>query len=88
MDADSIRARIEQEVAALRAAHPDMTCCDTALSKRSEGGAPRYSLSLDLRWPQRQILFHGPAADEAGAAIDAAFHEARARIEQATWASR
>jgi hypothetical protein len=88
MDADSIRARIEQEVAALRAAHPEMTGCNTAFSSRTEGGAPRYSLSLDICWPQRRILFHGPARDAAGAAIDAAFHEARSRIAQATWASR
>jgi hypothetical protein len=88
MDADSIRARIEHEVAELRAAHPDMTRCDTAFAKRTEGGVARYSLYLDMRWPQRQILLPGPARDAAAAAIDAAFHAARSRIEHATWANR
>jgi hypothetical protein len=88
MDVDSIRARIEHEVAELRAHHPEMTSCDTAFSRRAEAGATRYSLYLDMRWPQRQILLPGPAMAEAGAAIDAAFQEARRRIEQASWASR
>jgi len=88
MDADAIRARIDQQAAELRTAYPDMTRCDTALAQRKEGGKARYSLYLDLRWPQTQVLVTGPAHSDAGAAIDAAFHEARSRIEQATWASR
>ena len=88
MDADSIRARIEHEVAELRARYPEMTRCDTALSRRTEAGATRYSLYLDMHWPQSQILLPGPAMPDAGAAIDAAFREARSRIEQASWATR
>jgi hypothetical protein len=88
MEADSIRARIEHETAELRAQHPDMTRCDTAFSRRIEDGMVRHSLYLDMHWPQRQILLPGPSRQDAGAAIDAAFQEARRRIEQATWASR
>lgn len=88
MDAESIRARIEHEVAELRARHPEMTRCDTAFSRRTEDGAMRYSLYLDMHWPRSQILLPGPAMQDAGAAIDAAFREARSRIDQATWATR
>lgn len=88
MDGDAIRAHIDRKAAELRAAYPDMTRCDTALAQRREDGKLHYSLYLDLRWPQTQVLVTGPAHDDAGAAIDAAFHEARSRIEQATWASR
>jgi hypothetical protein len=88
MDADSIRARIEHETAELRARYPQMTRCDSALCQGKENGRARYSLYLDLRWPDRQVLVSGPARDDAAAAIDAACHAARERIDQATWASR
>jgi hypothetical protein len=41
-----------------------------------------------MHWPQRQILLPGPTRPDAGAAIDAAFQEARRRIDQAAWAIR
>jgi hypothetical protein len=88
MDADSIRARIEHESAELRARYPAMTRCDTAFSRRLEGGRTLHSLYLDLHWPQSQMLVPGPSRPDAGAAIDAAFQEARRRIDEATWASR
>ena len=88
VDTDAIHARIEQRSTELRARYPDMKSCDTALSQRREDGRLRYSLYLDLRWPQTQVLVAGPLHDDAGVAIDAAFQEARNRIEQATWASR
>jgi hypothetical protein len=88
MDVDWIRARIEHGVADLRGAYPEMTGCDTALSRRTQAGETRYSLYLDMRWAQRQILLPGPAHEEAAAAIDAAFDEARRRIDQAAWAVR
>jgi hypothetical protein len=88
MDASWIRTRIEQATAALRASYPDMTDVHTVFSHRLEAGRPRYSLYLDLHWPQRQLLVPGPSREEPGAAIDAAIQEARARIDQATWASR
>jgi hypothetical protein len=88
MEADSIRARIEHETAELRARYPAMTRCDTAFARRFEGGKTLHSLYLDMHWPQRQILSPGPSREDAGAAIDAAFQEARRRIDEATWASR
>ena len=82
MDADAIRAHIERKSAELRQQHPDMTHCDSALSQRREDGKPRYSLYLELRWPNTQVLVTGPVHGDAGTAIDAAFQEARTRIEQ------
>ena len=88
MDADVIRAHIDRKAAELRQRYPDMTHCDSALSQRREEGKLRYSLYLELRWPQTQVLVTGPVHGDAGTAIDAAFQEARARIDQSTWASR
>ena len=59
-----------------------MTRCDTAFSRRIDGGMAWHSLYLDMHWPQRQILLPGPSRQDAGAAIDAAFQEARRRIER------
>ena len=86
--ADSVRQRIEHEVAELRASHPHLSACESALVQWSENGAPRYSLHLDIRWPNHQTLLSGPAHDSAEAAIAAGFHAARERLQQATWASR
>lgn len=88
MDDDAVRAHIERRSSELRALHPDLTRCDTAFSRRREGDNLSYSLYLDLRWPQRQLLVTGPAHSDAGVAIDAAFQEARTRIEEAVRASR
>lgn len=88
MDTDAIRAHIERRTTELRGLYPDITHCDTALSQRREDGKLHYSLYLDLRWPQQQMLFNGPRRDDAGAAIDAAFQEARTRIEAAPWTRR
>lgn len=86
--AESIRARIEHEVAELRAHHPHVTACESALVQWNDSGAPRYSLHLDIRWPDHQTLVSGPAHDSAEAAIAAGFHAARERLREATWASR
>ena len=88
MDADAIRAHIERKSVELRQQYPDMTHCDSALSQRREDGKLRYALYLELRWPQTQVLVTGPVHGDAGTAIDAAFHEARTRIEQSTWGTR
>ena len=88
MDADAIRAHIDRKSAELRMQYPDLKSCDTALSQRREDGKLRYALYLDLRWPQTQVVVTGPVHSDAGAAIDAAFQEARHRIEQAMWARR
>ena len=88
MDIDSVHARIEHETADLRARYPHITDCRSALVQWSEAGEKRYSLNLDIRWPQHQSLISGEAKDEAGAAIAAAFARARQRVQEAAWASR
>jgi len=77
MDIDSVHARIEHESAELRARYPHVTDCRSALVQWNEAGKKRYSLKLDLRWPQHQTLLNGEAMDDAGAAIAAAFAQAR-----------
>ena len=88
MDIDSVHARIEHESADLRARYPHVTACNTALVQWDEAGKKRYSLRLDLRWPEHQTLLNGDAMDDAGAAIAAAFARARQRVQEAAWARR
>lgn len=87
MDIDSVHAHIEHESAELRARYPHITDCRTALVQWSEAGKKRYSLRLDIRWPQHQTLLNGEAMEDAGAAIAAAFGRARQRVQEAAWAS-
>ena len=87
MDIDSVHARIEHESAELRARYPHITDCRTALVQWNEAGKKRYSLKLDVRWPQHQTLLNGDAMDDVGAAICAAFARARQRVQEAAWAS-
>jgi hypothetical protein len=88
MDIDSVHARIEHESAELRARYPQITTCNSALVQWNEAGKKRYSLKLDLRWPQHQTLLNGDAMDDVGAAISAAFARARQRVQEASWANR
>jgi hypothetical protein len=88
MDIDSVHARIEHETADLRTRYPHITDCRSALVQWNDAGAKRYSLNLDIRWPQHQTLISGEATDEPGAAIAAAFARARQRVQEAVWASR
>ena len=88
MDSESLHARIEHETAELRARHPQVTDCHSALVQWNDAGQRRYSLKLDIRWPDHQTLISGEAHDSAGAAISAAFHSARQRLHEAAWASR
>lgn len=88
MDDDSLHARIEHETAELRSRYPHIIDCHSAMVKWDEGGEKRYSLGLDIRWPQHQTLVSGEAKDSAPAAIAAAFLTARQRVDQAAWASR
>jgi hypothetical protein len=85
---DSVNARIEHEAAELRARHPQVTSCHSALVQWSQAGERRYSLKLDIRWPNHQTLISGEARDNAEAAISAAFDDARQRLQEAAWASR
>ena len=77
MDIDSVQARIAHESAELRALFPHITDCHSALVQWSESGRSRYSLKLDIRWPQHQTLLNGQAMDDAAGAISAAFARAR-----------
>ncbi|MGQ0544189.1 MAG: hypothetical protein ACT4P3_02510 [Betaproteobacteria bacterium] len=79
MDRDSILAKIEHESAELRARYPHVHECIPALAQWTEGEQPRYSLGLDIRWPQHQALVSGPAHATAEAAVEAAFRLARER---------
>ena len=88
MDPQSTQERIEQETVQLRAGFPHVRDCHSALVQWKDGEATRYSLYLDIRWPQHQTLISGQARDSAEAAISAAFQTARERLHEATWASR
>jgi hypothetical protein len=88
MDIDSVHARIEHESAELRARYPQITACRSALVQWNEAGKKRYSLKLDVRWPQHQTLLNGDAMDEVGAAISAAFARARQHVQETAGASR
>ena len=80
MDSQSLQALIEHQTAELRALFPQITDCHTALVQWKEGDATRYSLHLDIRWPQHQSLVSGPARDRAEAAIEAGVCIARERM--------
>jgi hypothetical protein len=80
MDPQSTQERIEQETVQLRAAFPRVEHCHSALVQWKDGDDARYSLYLDIRWPQHQTLVSGPARDSAEAAIGAAFNVARERL--------
>jgi hypothetical protein len=81
MDVDSLQGRIEHEVAELRGAFPLVESCHSALVRWKDGEQPRYSLGLDIRWPQHQTLLNGPAQATAEAAVEAAFRLARERLQ-------
>ena len=80
MDPQSTHERIEQETVQLRAGFPHIEHCHSALVQWKDGDDPRYSLYLDIRWPQHQTLISGQARDSAEAAIGAAFQAARERL--------
>ena len=80
MDAQSVQARIEHETAQLRSLHPRITACHTALVQWRDGDATRYSLHLDMRWPQHQTLVSGEARDTPEAAIEAALQAAKEQL--------
>ncbi|HZM35741.1 MAG TPA: hypothetical protein VFC18_14765 [Burkholderiales bacterium] len=82
MDFDSLQARIEHEIAELRGAFPRVASCESALVQWSENEQARYSLGLDIRWPQHQSLVSGPAEASAEAAVGAAFRRAREELQR------
>lgn len=85
MKEETLRALLEHQVAELRVAFPQIALVRSALDTWKEGEARRYSLALDIRWPEHQILVSGPVRDGVREAVCAAFDAARARL-QAGWA--
>jgi hypothetical protein len=83
MHIDSVQARIEHETAELRACFAHITDCRSLLIRWDVAGEKRYSLRLDIRWPQHQTLMSSEPYDSAPAAIEAAFHAARELMRQA-----
>lgn len=81
MEPESPQARIRHESAELMARYPQVGVCRATFDEWQEGAESRYSLSLDIRWPQHQTLISGEAKASAAAAIDAAFSDARRRLE-------
>ena len=83
MRGDSLQAGIEHRIAELRAAYPRIGACRAMLEDWQEGAEPRYSLRLDIRWPQHQSLISGPARDSAERAVEAGFDKAARTMGQA-----
>ena len=81
MGVDSLQGRIEHEIVELRGAFPRIESCLSALVQWKDGEQDRYSLGLDIRWPQHQTLLSGPAQTSADAAVEAAFRLARERLQ-------
>ena len=77
---DDLQARIQHEIAELRAAHPRITAFHAALEQWFEGTDARYSLGLDIRWPQHQSLISSEARSSAYAAVRAAFDAAAKQL--------
>jgi hypothetical protein len=80
MRKDTLQAVIEHRIADLRAAYPRISDCRATLEDSLEGSEPRYSLRLDIRWPQHQSLVSGPACDSAEEAVQAAFDGAASSL--------
>jgi hypothetical protein len=76
MKSDSLQAGIEHRIADLRAAYPRISACHAMLEDWQEGPEPRWSLRIDVRWPQHQCLISGPARPSAEQAVQAAFDAA------------
>ena len=82
MDFDSIQGRIEHEIAELRGAFPRVESCHSALVQWKDDEQARYSLGLDIRGPQHQVLVSGPTQPSTDAAVEAAFRLARERLQR------
>jgi len=82
MDRESLQAQIHHEVAEFQARFPQISACRTTLEEWKEEGASRYSLRLDIRWPQHQTLVSGEAKDDPLGAVRAALESARRQLQQ------
>lgn len=83
MESGGLQARIQHEIADLRARFPHIDACHASLEDWHEAGGPRHALQLDIRSPQHQSLVSGPARDSAEEAVRAAFDLATRSLEQA-----
>jgi len=84
MNRDSLEALIAHESAALREAFPQVSSCRAQLETLNEGEARRYSVQLDIRWPEHQSLISGKSKHDTHAAVHAAFEEARRQLGEVT----
>lgn len=82
MDAGSLRALIEHEIAELRAAYPRISKC-RAKTETLNGS---ISVGLDIRLPEHQSLVSGPLRDDPYVAVRAAFEAARRSLDRTPWA--
>lgn len=83
MESGSLQARIQHQIADLRARYPRISACHVSLEHWHEAGEPRHALRLDIRSPQHQSLVSGPARGSAEEAVRAAFDLAARSLEQA-----
>jgi hypothetical protein len=82
MDRHSVDALIAHETAALRSAFPLIDACCAGIEILNEGLAARFSVGLDIRLPESQVLVSGEAKHDAFAAVFAAFEHARQRLTE------
>lgn len=80
---ESLNARIQHEIAALRAAYPRVSHFHGVLEDRDDGGERRYALRLDIRWPQHQALVSSGERADPYAALRCAFDAAARHLAQA-----
>jgi hypothetical protein len=80
MDADSLQLRIEHEIAELRGRFPAVAACHSMLLQSRDDGGERWSLHLEFRAPQAQVIVSGPTEASAEAAVAAACRTARERL--------
>ncbi|HEV8261762.1 MAG TPA: hypothetical protein VGQ19_13525 [Burkholderiales bacterium] len=81
MDSATLQARIQHEVADLRALYPQIEICRATLDQWKEREETRCALQLDIRWPQHQTLISGRANDQADIAVRASFDSARHSLQ-------
>jgi hypothetical protein len=81
MESATLQARIQHEVADLRALYPHIEVCRATLDQWKEREETRYALQLDIRWPQHQTLISGTASDHADTAVRASFDAARRSLQ-------
>jgi hypothetical protein len=88
MDRQSLEARIQVELGALRARFAQVTASRSRIEEWQEGGAKHYSLQLELRSPQRQLLVSGEARDNPLDALRAALDAAGRQLQEETTGKR